>query len=724
MNIISVTDITKTYTERKLFEKASFYLQEREKVGVIGINGTGKSTLLKIAAGIEEPDEGQVIRANHIVVRYLPQNPVFDPELSVIDTVLAQSSQNFVGGTSEQNQNAGNHAEHVEHWNLESDAKAMMTKLGITNFEQKAGELSGGQRKRLALVAALLVPCDVLILDEPSVIDTVLAQSSQNFVGGTSEQNQNAGNHAEHVEHWNLESDAKAMMTKLGITNFEQKAGELSGGQRKRLALVAALLVPCDVLILDEPTNHLDSAMADWLEDFLKKWRGALIMVTHDRYFLDSVCNRIVEVDKGSIYSYDANYSGYLELKAEREEMQQASERKRQNILRKELEWIRRGAKARTTKQKGRIQRYEKLKDQDAPQTDGSVEISSISSRMGKTTVELSHISKSYDSRVLIRDFTYIFLKNDRIGFVGANGSGKTTLMKIIDQRIQPDEGTVTIGQTIKIGYYTQEIENTKDAGIAYMDPNEKVIDYIKNTAEFVRTKDGLVSASNMLERFLFPSSQQYSPIGKLSGGEKRRLNLLRVLMEAPNVLILDEPTNDLDIRTLTILEDYLDNYDGIVITVSHDRYFLDRVVNRIFAFEEDGKICQYEGGYTDYVNRLAEEGKVPAGHILDAKNDTTTSVDSVEKENQTSSMDTWKRERKLKFSYKEQKEYETIEDDIAALEQKIEELDAQTLKFSSDFVKLNEITKEKEQTEQLLEEKMERWEYLEDLAAKIAGQQ
>lgn len=638
MNIISVTDITKTYTERKLFEKASFYLQEREKVGVIGINGTGKSTLLKIAAGIEEPDEGQVIRANHIVVRYLPQNPAFDPELSVIDTVLAQSSQNFVGGTSGQDQNAGNHAEHMDHWNLESDAKAMMTKLGITDFEQKAGELSGGQRKRLALVAALLVPCDVLILDEP--------------------------------------------------------------------------------------TNHLDSAMADWLEDFLKKWRGALIMVTHDRYFLDSVCSRIVEVDKGAIYSYDANYSGYLELKAEREEMQQAGERKRQNILRKELEWIRRGAKARTTKQKGRIQRYEKLKDQDAPHTDGSVEISSISSRMGKTTVELSHISKSYDSRVLIRDFTYIFLKNDRIGFVGANGSGKTTLMKIIDQRIRPDEGTVTIGQTIKIGYYTQEIENTKDAGIAYMDPDEKVIDYIKNTAEYVRTKDGLVSASNMLERFLFPSSQQYSPIGKLSGGEKRRLNLLRVLMEAPNVLILDEPTNDLDIRTLTILEDYLDNYEGIVITVSHDRYFLDRVVNRIFAFEEDGKICQYEGGYTDYVNRLAEEGKVPAGHILDAKNDTTTSVDSVEKENQTSSMDTWKRERKLKFSYKEQKEYETIEDDIAALEQKIEELDVQTLKFSSDFVKLNEITKEKEQTEQLLEEKMERWEYLEDLAAKIAGQQ
>ena len=633
MNLLSIEHLSKSYSRRQLFDDTSFFLQEGEKVGIIGINGTGKSTLLKIMAGLEETDEGTVTKANHAVIAYLPQHPVFDPEMTALDCVLA-------------------------------------------GHRELSGPESGQAEKR------------------------------------------------DHQDEAALVTKAKTMLTKLGVSNFDQKSGELSGGQRKRLALVSVLLKEADILLLDEPTNHLDHEMADWLEEHLKKWRGALIMVTHDRYFLDSVCNRIVEVDKGSIYSYDANYSGYLELKAEREEMQQASERKRQNILRKELEWIRRGAKARTTKQKGRIQRYEKLKDQDAPQTDGSVEISSISSRMGKTTVELSHISKSYDEKVLIRDFTYIFLKNDRIGFVGANGSGKTTLMKIIDQRIRPDEGTVTIGQTIKIGYYTQEIENTKDAGIAYMDPDEKVIDYIKNTAEYVRTKDGLVSASNMLERFLFPSSQQYSPIGKLSGGEKRRLNLLRVLMEAPNVLILDEPTNDLDIRTLTILEDYLDNYEGIVITVSHDRYFLDRVVNRIFAFEEDGKICQYEGGYTDYVNRLAEEGKVPAGHILDAKNDTTTSVDSVEKENLTSSMDTWKRERKLKFSYKEQKEYETIEDDIAALEQKIEELDAQTLKFSSDFVKLNEITKEKEQTEQLLEEKMERWEYLEDLAAKIAGQQ
>ena len=638
MNIISVTEITKSYTERKLFDKASFYLQEREKVGIIGINGTGKSTLLKIIAGFEEPDEGQVIMANHIVVRFLPQNPVFDPNLTVLETVLAQSSEHFVGGSDDPKQ------------------------------------------KQLAAQAA---------------------------------------------EHWNLESDAKSMLTKLGIFNFEQKTGELSGGQRKRLALVAALLVPCDVLVLDEPTNHLDSAMADWLEDYLKKWRGALIMVTHDRYFLDSVCNRIIEVDKGSIYSYDANYSGYLELKAEREEMQLASERKRQTILRKELEWIRRGARARTTKQKGRIQRYENLKNQSGPQTDGAVEISSVSSRMGKTTVELDHICKGYENRTLIRDFSYIFLKNDRIGFVGANGSGKTTLMKMIDGRIQPDSGTITIGQTIKIGYYTQEIENTKEAGIAYMDPNEKVIDYIKNTAEYVRTKDGLVSASNMLEQFLFPASQQYSPIGKLSGGEKRRLNLLRVLMEAPNVLILDEPTNDLDTRTLAILEDYLDNYDGIVITVSHDRYFLDRVVRRIFAFEENGQICQYEGGYTDYVNRLAELGKTPAGYITENRNDLSGQDGAAENsmEVPVNSKDTWKRERKLKFSYKEQKEYETIEDDIAALEQKLEDLDQKMVSNATNAAKLRELMQEKEQTEAALEEKMERWEYLEDLAQRIAEQ-
>ena len=361
MNIINVENITKSYTERKLFDKASFYLQEGEKVGVIGINGTGKSTLLKIIAGLEEPEEGTVTNANHIVVRYLPQNPVFDPEMSVIDSVLTQCVQNFVGSVTGDNKNAGNHAE--------------------------------------------------------TAMD----------------------------EHWGLESDAKSMMTRLGIYDFEQKTGELSGGQRKRLALVAALLVPCDVLILDEPTNHLDSAMADWLEGHLKKWRGALVMITHDRYFLDSVCNRIVEVDKGSIYSYDTNYSGYLERKAEREDIAQASERKRQSILRKELEWVKRGARARTTKQKGRLQRYEELKNQDAPEVDGQVEMSSVYARMGRTTVELEHLSKRYEDKVLLENFSYIFLKGDRVGFVGANGSGKTTLMKMIAGRLEPDSGTITI---------------------------------------------------------------------------------------------------------------------------------------------------------------------------------------------------------------------------------------------------------------------------------------
>ncbi len=613
MNLINIENVTKAYTERKLLDGASFSLQDGEKVGVIGINGTGKSTLLKIIAGIEEPDEGSVVRANHIVVRYLPQNPVFDGNMTILESVL-----------------------------------------------------SG----------------------------------------------------ADVSDSWTVESDAKSLLTKLGITDFTQKVGELSGGQRKRLALVAAVVVPCDVLILDEPTNHLDSVMSDWLEDFLKKWRGALVMVTHDRYFLDAVCSRIVEVDKGAVYSYDTNYSGYLERKAAREESAEASERKRQSILRKEIEWMKRGARARSTKQKGRIKRFEEMQGETAPQQDGQVEIGSVSTRMGRTTVELEHISKSYGERVLIRDFSYIFLKADRIGFIGPNGSGKTTLMKMIDGRVVPDAGTITIGQTIKIGYYTQEIENSKDAGIAYMDPEEKVIDYIRNTAEYVRTTEGLVSATMMLERFLFPSSQQYSSIGKLSGGEKRRLNLLRVLMEAPNVLILDEPTNDLDIKTLTILEDYLDSYDGIVIAVSHDRYFLDRVVRRIFAFEGDGEIRQYEGGYTDYRNRLEEEGRQMPGMSQSAAAETGTQTNTA-----PDSKATWTSGKKLKFSYKEQREYETIEDDIAALEQKVEDLDNEMAANATNAAKLRELMEEKEQTEAALEEKMERWEYLEELAAKIAGQ-
>lgn len=624
MNLLTVDNITKTYTQRRLFEQTSFYLQEGEKVGIIGINGTGKSTLLKIIAGLEEPDEGKVIRANQLVIHYLPQMPEFDPKASTLESVLSYASM----GSSHEKQ------QRVEH------------------------------------------------------------------------------------EKWELESTAKSMMTKLGIYDFAEETGHLSGGQRKRLALVAVLLTPCDVLVLDEPTNHLDSDMAEWLENHLKSYRGAMVMVTHDRYFLDSVCNRIVEVDRGKIYSYETNYSGYLAAKQEREDMALASERKRQSILRKEIEWMQRGARARSTKQKAHIERYEKLRDQKAPEMDRRLEMNSISSRMGRTTVELDHIHKAYGEKVLIDDFSYIFLKNDRIGFVGKNGCGKTTLMKIIDGRIEPDSGTVTIGQTIKIGYYTQEIEYDVSAGIAYMDPDVRVIDYIRNTAEYVRTRDGLVSASAMLDKFLFPPEEQYGVIGKLSGGEKRRLNLLRVLMEAPNVLILDEPTNDLDITTLAILEDYLDNYEGIVITVSHDRYFLDRVVRRIFTFEEGGLLRQYEGGYTDYRLRAEREGRICGG-----KETAPVIVQTDSPSGESDSRTTWRHEQKLRFTYKEQKEYETIEDDIAAMEERITEIDGEMTICARDFVKLNELTKEKLQLETELEEKMERWTYLEELAAKIKEQ-
>ena len=609
MNIINVENITKSYTGRKLFAEASFYVQEHEKIGIIGINGTGKSTLLKIIAGQEEPDEGKVTKANHIVISYLSQNPDLDPDGSVIDEV--------------------------------------MKKVKTTELD-------------------------------------------------------------EHLK-WSLESDAKSLLMNLDITDFEQKTGELSGGQRKRVALVAAVLKPCDVLILDEPTNHLDYEMVEWLEDFLRKFRGAIIMVTHDRYFLDSVCNRIVEIDKGSAYSYDTNYSGFLERKAAREESERASERKRQSILRKEIEWMQRGARARSTKQKAHIQRYEALRDQKGPMTDGKVELSSVSSRMGRTTIELSNISKSYGNIICVDDFSYIFLKNDRIGFVGKNGCGKTTLMKMIAGFVEPDSGEIEIGQTIKIGYYGQEIS---------IDPDIRVIDYIKEAAEYVRTNDGLVSASAMLERFLFPPEQQYSPVGKLSGGEKRRLHLLRVLMTAPNVLIMDEPTNDLDTQTLAILEDYLDNYEGIVITVSHDRYFLDRIARRIFAFEGNGRIVQYEGGYSDYMVKRPEPVKMGMSGSTNEKNDIDES-NGAEKE-QTSSKQTWKHEKKVKFSYNEKSEYETIESDIEKLENKIADLDEKILKNASDFGKLNALTKEKEEVEAELLEKMDRWEYLEEIAQQI----
>ncbi len=606
MNLLTIEHLTKSYTERLLFDDTSFSINEGDKIGLIGINGTGKSTLLKIAAGLEEPELGTVVRGRTLYIRYLPQNPVFEPQLTVLECVIKE----------------------------------------------------------------------------------------------------NEGH--EHV--WDLEGQAKNMLTRLGVPEYDAVISTLSGGQKKRVALASVLLSAADLLVLDEPTNHLDSSMADWLEDYLKKFRGALLMITHDRYFLDSVSNRIVELDKGKLYSYQAGYGGYLELKEERMAMEQASERKRRSILRTELEWIRRGARARSTKQKGRIQRFEELSARKGPEEDGDVEMNSLTSRLGRTTVEVSHLNKSYGDKVLLRDFTYIFLKNDRIGIIGPNGSGKSTLMKMIAGLVQPDSGETVIGQTVRMGYFSQENEE--------MDDSLKVIDYIKNVAEYVKTPDGMVSASQMLEQFLFPSSMQYTLIGKLSGGEKRRLCLLHILMGAPNVLLLDEPTNDLDIRTLTILEDYLDHFQGIVIAVSHDRYFLDRVVRRIFAFEGDGAVKQYEGGYTDYQAALEERGQ--------GQEESTAAKAGAEDQSQPNRKN-WKegqpRETKLKFTYKEQREWETIEETIAALEEEVAELEGEILQAASDYSRLNRLMQEKEEKEAQLEEKMERWMYLNELAEQIGAQ-
>ena len=611
MNLVTAEHLTKSYTERLIFDDTDFSINEGDKIGLIGVNGTGKSTLLKLVAGLEEPDSGTIVRGRNLAIRYLSQNPVFEKGETVLESIIRENDGH------------------------------------------------------------------------------------------------------DHV--WDFESQAKSMLNKLGITNHHEVVDHLSGGQKKRVALASVLLSTADLLILDEPTNHLDSEMAEWLEEYLKKFRGALLMITHDRYFLDSVTNCIVELDNGKLYRYQANYEGFLELKAERMDMERASERKRQSILRVELEWVKRGARARTTKQKGRLQRYEDLKNQKGPTEELSVEMESVSSRLGRTTVELSDICKAYGDKVLIKDYTYFFLKNDRIGYIGPNGSGKSTLMKIIAGWEKPDSGTIEIGQTVKMGYFSQENED--------MDTSLKVIDYIKNVAEYVKTKDGSISASQMLERFLFPPSVQYTVIGKLSGGERRRLYLLKILMDAPNVLILDEPTNDLDIKTLMILEDYLDSFQGIVITVSHDRYFLDRVVRRIFAFEGDGVIRQYEGGFTDYqIKKEAEMAALgeTAGSGAGAKGGkAAAAANAAESAKKTEKP----REKKLKFTYMEQREWDTIEDDMAALEDKIADLDAQIAASATNYGKLRELMAAKEETEAKLEEKMERWMYLNDLAEKIAEQ-
>ena len=502
------------------------------------------------------------------------------------------------------------------------------------------------------------------------------------------------------INEWSIESEAKTMLLSLGIDEFEKSVHQLSGGQKKRVALANVLLKEPDILILDEPTNHLDSQMAQWLEDFLIRFRGALVMVTHDRYFLDRVATRIVEVDQGKIYSYPGSYSEFVRLKEERQNMEIATERKRQSILRKELEWLMRGARARSTKQKAHIQRIEAMQEKDGPAEESREQMSSLSSRLGRKTVEVEGLCKAYGDRQLIRDFTYIFLKGDRVGITGPNGCGKSTLLKMIVGEVEPDAGTIEIGQTVKIGYFSQESES--------LDDNMRVIDYIKEAGEYVQTTEGTITAAQMLERFLFDGAMQWSLIGKLSGGEKRRLYLLRILMTAPNVLILDEPTNDLDIRTLTILEDYLDGFDGIVITVSHDRYFLDRVVRRMFAFEENGKIRQYEGGFSDYqvasAARAEENGTPVKAEEAEAPKEKTEKP----------------RTRKLKFTYNEEKEYAVIDEEIEALEEKVKELDLEIVRNATDYPKLSALTKEKEETEEKLMEKMERWEYLTDLAERI----
>ena len=594
MNLLTAEHIVKAYSERVLLNDVNFSIHQGEKVGVIGTNGMGKSTLLKIVAGVEEADQGEIIKGNKVHICYLPQMPVFEKSMTVLEAVLQ-----------------GN----------------------INDINQ-----------------------------------------------------------------WSIESEAKTILQELALNDYEQKVEELSGGQKKRVALANAILAPVEILILDEPTNHLDDEMSQWLEEYLIRFRGAVLLVTHDRYFLDRVVTRIVEVDKGQLYSYPGSYSEFVRLKAERQNMEIASERKRQSILRTELEWLHRGARARSTKQKAHIERIEQMQEQKAPEKEVQVQMTSIASRLGKKTIEVNEVGKAYNGKSLFDDFSYIFLKNDRIGIIGPNGCGKSTLVKIITGNLKPDSGTVEVGDTIKVGYFSQENE--------YMDESLKAIEYVKEVGEYVHTVNGVISASQIMEQFLFDGTMQWTQIGRLSGGEKRRLYLLRILMSQPNVLILDEPTNDLDIQTLTILEDYLDAFDGIVITVSHDRYFLDRIVRRIFAFE-NGQIRQYEGNHSDYLLARPETGKKSGDQGRKPEKEKTEKVKT----------------QKLRFSYKEQKEFETIEEDIEKLENAIADKERLIGLHVSDFVKLNQLTTEKEELECKLEEKMERWEYLNELNEKIQQQ-
>lgn len=636
MNLITLENISKSYSEKKLIENISLGINDKEKIGLIGVNGTGKSTLLKIIAGAEIPDDGTITKANKVRIEYLPQNPYYDENATVLEQVFK--------GTCEEMKIIG-------------DYQDVLDKINKSYDEKLNDKLLKLQEKM-----------DALNL-------------------------------------WDLESSAKTVLTKLGIKDFNQKVKELSGGQRKRVSLASALITPCELLILDEPTNHLDNDTIDWLETYLNSFKGSILMITHDRYFLDRVTNRILELDKGVLYSYEGNYSVFLEKKMNRLQLAESMEAKRQNLLRKELAWVRRGAKARTTKQKARLQRFDELSNKNDYTPEDKLEISVGSSRLGKKIIEIENLSKSFDGRTFIDNLDYTLARTDRIGIVGRNGLGKSTLIRLLNGELKPDSGTISIGETVKIGCFNQDTSK--------MHPEMRAIDYIKEESDYITTADGhKITASQMCEKFLFNGTLQYTHIKNLSGGEKRRLQLLRVLMMAPNVLLLDEPTNDLDIDTLSRLEDYLDDFNGVLICVSHDRYFLDRVCNKIFAYEGRGKINIYTGNYSDYLN-YREQENIEFEEFEDKVKEEKPKAPKKEKP---------KAKNKPKFSYNEQREFDTIDEDIENLEEKIAHLEEDTSKYATDFTKLQEIMDEKTKLENELQVKYERWEYLNNLAEEIAN--
>ncbi|WP_211747684.1 ABC-F family ATP-binding cassette domain-containing protein [Paenibacillus sp. Marseille-Q4541] len=639
MNIMTVENISKSYGEKVLFKDASFGMSDQDKIGIVGVNGTGKSTFLRVIAGREQADAGNVAIGNQIRVEMLDQNPEYDPDITVLHQVFQ--------GDSPVMRAVRSYMEIMELLELKPNDAELLQKLTSLSEQMEA------------------------------------------------------------LDAWQLESEAKTILSKLGIQQFDAKMGSLSGGQRKRVALAAALIHPSDLLILDEPTNHIDNDSVVWLEQYLQKRRGALLMITHDRYFLDRVANVMIELDHGRLFRYEANYTRFLELKAEREEREASSEQKRQNLLRNELAWIRRGAKARTTKQKARIDRFEKLKDQDMLQRSGDMEMSVASARLGKKILEIEHLSKEIEDRTLVKDLSYIAVPGDRVGIVGPNGSGKSTLLNMIAGRIQPDSGEIVVGPTVKLGYFTQEHQE--------MDENLRVIEYIKEEAEVIRTGEGeTITAAQMLERFLFPPAAQWTYISRLSGGEKRRLYLLRVLMSAPNVLLLDEPTNDLDISTLSVLETYLEDFPGVVFVVSHDRYFLDRTIDKVLAFEGAGQVRVHVGDYSEYAEWLSKNGQEPQKESLKKE----PSIEKNESATQVKSDDALK--VKLKFSFKEQREYDQIDTMIEEAEQKVVTIASQMEESFADAARLQELMKQQTEAEKELEHLMERWTYLNELAEQI----